>query len=95
MLYQLFLFCCSAVWNTLLYAILPCLQAVKSGRCNFLIVYCVIFKPAILVSRFLISLGNTGVDKTVVDVRVRSFGFKKSRRYTVDGGLRFSNVICM
>ena len=41
-----------------------------------------IFKPAILVSRFLISLSNTGVDKTVVDVRVRSFGFKKSRRYT-------------
>ena len=54
-----------------------------------------IFKPAILVSRFLISLGNTGVDKTVVDVRVRSFGFKRSRCYTVDGGLRLSNVICM
>ena len=54
-----------------------------------------IFKPAILVSRFLISLSNTGVDKTVVDVRVRSFGFKKSRRCSVDGGLRLSSVTCM
>ena len=54
-----------------------------------------IFKPAILVSRFLISLGNTGVDKTVVDVRLRSFGFKKFRCYNVEGGLGLSNVTCM